>query len=216
MTVRLRHPFALATIVLALASATARAAEPADAPEWGQDRGFSLGAQFMVDGLGVSEAGTPISPVIDDMGSGLLLLGGYSFTPHFHTRVTLGGARHRTEVPGLDVQHSVGSVEAHYRFTPRRQVCPYVFGSLGGTTVRAEQGRDHLTFTGATAGLGAGLLVGFTPRFGMDLTLRGEGVNWTKAEYSQDQPNGTTVKVEDAVEETGASTRLEIGFLWQF
>lgn len=212
MTRRLRTA-ALAALVAALTVARAHAAGAE--PEWGQDRGFSLGVQFMVDGLG-TEAGTPVSPVIDDMGSGLLLQGGYAFTPHFFTRVTLGGARHRTEVPGLNVQHSVGTIEAHYRFTPQRQVCPYVFGSLGGTDVRADQGRDHLKFTGATAGLGAGMLVGLTPRLGMDLTLRLEGVNWTKAEYSQDQPDGTTVKIEDAVEETGASTRLEIGFVWQF
>ena len=49
------------------------------------------------------------------------------------------------QAAGLDVQHSVGTLEAHYRFMPDRQVCPYVFGSLGGTDVRANTTRAERT-----------------------------------------------------------------------
>lgn len=207
-------PLLVALTVLSLAS-VARADESAP-HAWGQERGFSIGLKYLVDGLGANESSDPIGPVIDDIGSGLVVLGGYSFTPRFHTRLTLGGAQHRTDVSGLDVQRSLGTIEAHYRFMPDRQVCPYVFGSLGGTDVRANQGINHVKFTGSMAGIGAGTMVGFTPNFLMDVTLRFDGVNWNTVEFSQDQPDGSTLRLSDPIEDSGSSARLELGFVWAF
>ena len=215
MTTLRRLALLAAFVATALGPATAGAQE-GGAPAWGQDRGFSLGLKFLLDGLGADEATDPLSPVIDDIGSGLALAGGYTFTPRFHVRLTIGAAAHATEIPDLDVTHSVGTIEAHYRFLPDRQVCPYLLGSLGGTDVRADHGRDHLKFTGGMAGVGAGLLVGFTPHFLLDLTGRLDGINWTKAEYSQEQPGGGTLKYEDAIEDSGGSARLELGLIWAF
>ena len=110
----------------------------------------------------------------------------------------------------------MGTLEAHYRFLPDRQVCPYVLGSLGGTDARADHGVDHVKLSGGMAGIGAGVLVGFTRSFLLDLTGRLDGVNWTKAEWSHDQPDGSSLKYEDAIEESGGSLRLELGLLWQF
>jgi hypothetical protein len=195
---------------------TALAGEGDAPPAWGQARGFSLGLQLQVDGLSVHDKGNPVAPVVDDMGAGLALVGGYAFTPRFHTRLTLGSARHGTSVGDLDVMHSMGSLEAHYRFLPERQVCPYVFASLGGSDVRADQGANHLELSGGTAGIGGGLLCGLTPHVGIDLSLRLEAVNWTRAEWSQDQPGGGTLKYQDSIEESGAASRLDVGVLWQF
>ena len=87
--------------------------------------------------------------------------------------------------------HSVGTVEAQYRFLPDRQVCPYVFGSLGGTDVRADHGIDHLKFTGGMAGIGAGTLVGLTRHFVMDVTARLDGVPRTRSR-SRAAPRGSS------------------------
>lgn len=206
-------PFALAAaVLLAGAAAPARADE---APQWGQERGFSIGLKYLVDGLGADASPDPAQPAIDDMGAGLVLCGGYTFTPRFHVRLTAGSARHGTAVEGLDVERSLATLEAHYRFAPGRQVCPYVFGSLGGTEVRADKGIDHVKFSGGMAGLGAGVLVGLTRHVAMDVTGRVDGVNWEKAEWSQDTSGGT-IKFEDPIEDSGGSARLELGFLWQF
>lgn len=212
----LRTMALLAALAAAALSPAPSFAQDGGAPAWGQARGFSLGLKFLLDGLGADEADNPLGPVIDDIGPGLALCGGYTFTPNFHVRVTLGAAAHATDVPDLDVTHSVATIEGHYRFSPGRQVCPYVLGSLGGTDARADHGADHVKFSGGMAGFGAGLLVGFTPHLALDLTGRLDGINWTKAEYSQDQPGGGTLKYEDAIEDSGGSARLELGLLWQF
>lgn len=203
-------------VLLTLLHAADGRAQETTPSGWGQERGFSVGIKYLVDGLGVDESSDPIGPVIDDIGSGLVILGGYTFTPRFHTRLTLGAAKHRTDIDGLDVQRSLGTLEAHYRFMPYSQVCPYILGALGGTDVRADQGINHVKFTGATAGIGVGTMVAFTPRFLMDVTLRLDGVNWHTAEYSQDQPDGSAIQVSDAIEDSGGSARLELGFVWAF
>lgn len=207
----------LAALAAVLVSAVPTSAARADeATSWMQDRGFSLGVKLVVDGLGVNETADPLDPAVDDMGSGLALVGGYSWTPNFHARVTLGGAQHGTSVSDLDVRHSFGAIEAHWRFLPGKQVCPYVFGSLGGTDVRADHGGDHVKFTGGTAGIGAGLLCGLTPRWIVDVTGRLEGVNWNTAEWAQDQPGGGQVQFETDIEDSGGALRLEVGVLYQF
>lgn len=204
-----------AALLAALAVATLAPAARAETPVWGQERGFSLGLKFLVDGLGADPSPDPAELVVDDMGSGLALCGGYSFTPRFHVRLTVGAAQHGTAIGDLDVQRSVGTLEAHYRFMPDRQVCPYVFGSVGGTDVRADQGINHVKFSGSMAGVGAGMLVGLTRHLSMDVTGRVDGVNWDTAEWSQDLPGGT-VKYADPIEDSGGSARLELGLLWQF
>lgn len=207
-------------VVLAAGLAVQPAVRAQDAaaspPVWGQARGFAFGLKYLLDGIGADEAGNALSPVIDDMGSGLVASGGYTFTPRFHVRLTLGSATHPTSFPDLDVQHSVATLEAHYRFTPDRQVCPYVLGSLGGTDARADHGVDHVKFSGGMAGIGAGLLVGFTPHLSLDLTGRLDAVNWNKAEWSQDQPGGGTLRYENAIEDSGGSARMELGLVWAF
>lgn len=209
---------ALAALALsaALLAPAAALAQDAATPVWGQSRGFSAGLKFMVDGLGADSSPDPVNPAIDDMGSGLVLCAGYTFAPRFHVRLTAGSATHGTEIAGLDVQHSVGTLEAHYRFMPDRQVCPYVFGSLGGTDVRADQGVNHVKFSGSMAGVGVGTLVGLSRHVVMDVTARLDGVNWDKADWSQDQSGGGTLHYNDPIEESGGSARLELGFLWQF
>lgn len=210
------------TLVVALIAAlvipTAALAQDAtaSAPVWGQDRGFEFGLKYLLDGIGADEADNPLSPVIDDIGSGAVVSLGYTFVPKFHLRLSLGGATHQTDFPGLEVQRSVATFEAHYRFMPDRQVCPYILGSLGGTDATADQGIDHVKFTGGMAGVGAGLLVGFTRHLSMDLTGRLDAVNWTKAEWSQDQPGGGSIHEEQVIEESGGSARLELGLVWAF
>ncbi len=214
-----RHRIAPAALLCAtlLAAAVTPAHADADvARTWGQDRGFSLGLKLLVDGLTIDDSDTPGQPHIDDMGSGLALVAGYTFTPHFHTRLTTGTAQHGTSVADLDVLHSMASLEAHYRFLPDRQVCPYLFGALGGSDVRADQGGSHVKISGGTAGIGTGLLVGFTRHLTLDLALRLEAVNWTNVEWSQDVPGGGTLQYQDDIEESGGSSRLEVGLLWQF
>ena len=204
----------LAALVVPTAALAQEAA--ASAPLWGQDRGFEFGLKYLLDGIGADEADNPLSPVIDDIGSGAALSLGYTFVPRFHLRLTLGGATHQTDFPGLEVNRSVATFEAHYRFMPDRQVCPYMLGSLGGTTATADQGIDHVEFTGGMAGVGAGLLVGFTRHLSMDITGRLDAVNWTNAEWSQDQPGGGSIHEEQAIEESGGSARLELGLIWAF
>lgn len=206
---------ALALFGASVAAAAAPAPVAAETTEWGQSRGWSLGIKYLVDGLGADASPDPAKPAIDDMGAGLVLTGGYTFTPRFHVRLTAGSARHGTAVSDLEVERSLGTIEAHYRFMPGRQVCPYVLGSLGGNEVKADQGVNHVKFSGGMAGIGAGLLVGLSRHVAMDLTARLDGVNWNKAEWSQ-ETSGGTVKFEDPIEDSGGSARLELGFLWQF
>lgn len=190
--------------------------DPPAAPAWGQAHGASLGVQIVVDGVGSGNSTDPAQPRIDDMGAGLALVGGWTFAPSFHVRLTLASAQHGTSLPDLNVQHSTGTIEAHYRFLPARQVCPYVFATLGGTDVKADKGIDHLRFSGSAAGLGAGVLCGFTRHVGLDVSARYEGMNWNKAEWSEDQPGGATVKVQQSLEDSDASLRLHVGALYQF
>jgi len=193
------------------------AVSPAAAQEaWGQSKGASLGLKLVIDGTGEGEAANPGDPHIDAIGAGLALVGGYTWSPRFHTRLVLGSATHGTSVPDFDVQRSWGTFEAHYRFLPERQVCPYAFGALGGSDVRAEEGPNRVKFSGGTAGIGAGLLVGFTPRWVLDLSSSLEGINWNKAEWSQDQPGGGTLQYQNAIEESGGAFRIDLGLLYQF
>lgn len=206
-----------AALVAALVIPTAALAQGgAAAPIWGQDHGFEIGFKYLLDGIGADEADNPLSPVIDDIGSGVVLSAGYTFVPRFHVRLTLGAATHQTNYPGLEMERSVATLEAHYRFMPDRQVCPYILGSLGGTDATADHGIDHVKFTGGMAGIGAGVLVGFTRHLSMDVTGRLDAVNWTKAEWSQDQPGGGSIHEEQAIEESGGSARLELGLVWAF
>jgi hypothetical protein len=210
-----RASFVTVAALLALAALVpaARAGDPAS---WGQERGFSLGLKLVVDGIGVDETADPLDPAVDDMGGGLALVGGYSWTPNFHARLTLGSAQHGTSVSDLEVLRSFGSIEAHWRFLPDRQVCPYIFGSLGGTDLRADQGGNHVKFTGGTAGIGAGLLCGLTSRWVVDMTGRLEGINWNTAEWAVDQAGGGQLQYETGIEDSGGAARLEIGVVYQF
>jgi len=208
----------LTCALLGLGSASARAQdlEPTSSTVWGQSRGFSLGLRYQVDGLSVDENPDPGQIKIEDIGAGLTLVGGYSYTPQFHTRLSIGGAQHGTNVAGLDFAHSTASLEAHFRFRPDQQVCPYLFGALGGTDVRADQGGNHVKITGGCVGVGGGLLVGLSRHIVMDVSARVEAINWDTIEWSQDQPGGGTLQYVDSVEDSGGSSRLELGFLWQF
>src|SRR6187399_2135162 len=107
---------AAALVAALLAPAAALAQDAAgSAPVWGQDHGFSIGLKYLLDGIGADEADNPLSPVIDDIGSGAVVSLGYTFVPRFHVRLSLGGATHQTNFPGLDVDRSVATFEAHYR-----------------------------------------------------------------------------------------------------
>lgn len=206
------------TLWLGAAAAHAQEADvtPPSAPLWGQARGFSLGVRYQIDGLTLDDNPDPGQLKVEDIGSGLTLLVGYTFNPHFHTQLSLGGATHGTNVADIDFTHSTINLEGHYRFRPDQQVCPYMFGALGGTDVRADQGGNHVKITGGSVGLGGGLLVGLSRHVVMDVNARLEATNWDKIEWSQDQPGGGTLQYSDAVEESGGSSRLEVGFVWQF
>ena len=203
-------------LMLAPGTVSAQSLEPPLATLWGQARGFSLGLRYQVDGLTVDDSGDPSQVRIEPMGAGLSVLAGYSFTPHFHTRLTIGSSQHSTSLADLDVVRSAASLEAHYRFRPDQQVCPYLMGALGGTDVRADRGADHVRISGGTAGVGGGLLVGLARHVMMDMGLRLEAVNWDTIEWSQAQPGGGTLEYSDRVEDSGGSSRLEVGFVWQF
>lgn len=205
---------ALATL-LALASAPARASA-GEPHAWGQARGFSAGLVAIVDGMSIGDTSDPNAPHIDDMGGGLALAGGYTFTPHFHLGLTLGSARHATNVTGLDVEHGIGVFEAQYRFAPERQVTPYVAATLGGAGVRADHGADHLQISAGAAGIGAGVRVGLSTHVVMDVSGRLEAINWHDATWSHDLPDGSSVSYHGAVEESGGASRLQLGFFWDF
>ena len=207
----------LAPLLLVMLSSAGSAAEDDSRPPgWSQERGFSIGLKFVADAIGASETPDQADPEVDNFGSGLALVGGYSWTPHFHARLTIGSAIHGTSVDGLDVQHSFASFEAHWRFLPARPLCPYIFGSLGGSDVRADERANHVEFSGATAAVGAGLLCGFSRRWVVDFTARLEGVNWNKAEWSRDLRGGGTVRYRTGVEDAEGALRLEAGMLYQF
>ena len=213
---RLLVPFTLLALVVAAGAPARTLAADAVEPEWGQSRGFCAGLEFIVDGLTIGNSSDPGAPHIDQMGSGLALAGGYSFSPHFHTRLMLGSTRHSTSVAGLDVMRAVATIDAQYRFLPGRQVCPYIMGSLGGGDLRADQGGDHVKFSSSTAGVGGGLRVGLTRHVVMDVGARLEVVNWKDAAWSRDLPGGGSLQYQTAVEQSGGSSRLELGWLWQF
>jgi outer membrane protein W len=175
--------------------------------------------QYHANLVGAEDPGPASAPdqlFIDETGQGLALLGGYAFTPHFSTRLVLGTAVHRTTQSAVEVYHSSAVVEAHYRFLPRERARPYVFGGLGGSDIRSDQEGFHVQISGGVAVLGVGMLYNLTEHLVADLTLRLDQINWTTVKVTQDLPDGSSIQLQDPIEESGSAGKLLLGLVWQF
>ncbi|MBI5710658.1 MAG: porin family protein [Candidatus Eisenbacteria bacterium] len=216
-----RAALAAGFLIAALGAGHASAAEPAGngSPRQAHQRGFSLGLQYQANFTGAEDPGPGSAPnqlFIEEAGNGLTFLGGYGFTPHFAMRLTAGTAAHRTTQAAVEVYQSSVVLEAHYRFLPGERARPYVFGGLGGTDIRADQEGFHVQTSGALAALGVGVLYDLTGHLAADLTARLDLINWNSVKVTQDLPDGSTVRLENPIQETGSAGKLMLGLVWQF
>ena len=184
-----------------------------------REPGFFLGA-----GLHASLIGAEDPPpgdesgglYFDEAGPGLSLGLGYDFTPGFALRLAIASARHGTNQPSIEAAVSTVVIEAHVRLAPREPACPYLIAGLGGAGIRVDAGGFNSEVTGGVAVLGVGLLVDLTGHLRLDLSGRLDLINWDTVKVSRELPDGSEIRLEAPVDDSGSAGKLEAGLVWKF
>lgn len=181
--------------------------------------GFLLGLDFGTSHIGADDpsADDPAASVyVDETGGGASLLLGYGFTPSFTLRLNVSGAQHDTSDPDTEFWISSGTIEALYLFRNPDPLRPYIFGGLGGFSMRSR--RDELDFevTGPGAVVGGGLVYFLGENFALDFAVRGDFINWEESTATYTFPNGTTATVAAPVEGEGSAAKFLFGAGWWF
>lgn len=216
MKMRLAATIALAAGGLCLAATPRAFSTPR---HWGQDRGITVGLQYQTDIIGAEDppAGAdPNSVFVEEVGHGLSLNLGYTFTPMFALRLAMGSAIHGTNQEGVEITRGSGVLEAHLRFLPEERARPYLVGGLGGTRLVTDREAYDVETSGGVAVIGGGVLFNLTERFVLDLSTRLELINWEKVEVRMTTPGGTEVGLENPVDENGSAAIVRVGFDLQF
>jgi opacity protein-like surface antigen len=196
-------------------------AGPASAAEdtaWGRDHGWSLGLHIVSDHIGAEDPGSASPPeavFVDETGGGALVSVGYAFTPSFALRFVGGSARHETTRDGVEVNHASATIEAHFRFLPGERAQPYLFGGIGGATLRFDSEALDSKVEGGLAVIGAGAIYRLTRHLSLDLAGRFDLINWNTIEVTAELPGGGELRLEDPVDESG-SGKILFGVVWNF
>jgi len=141
---------------------------------------------------------------------------GYTFTPHFAMRLSAGGGAHETTQQEVEAYVTSFALEAHYRFMPEERARPYLLAGLGGTTLGFTTGAFEAEARGGSAMLGMGMLYSLTQHFVFDFTARLDLINWNEIVLTQNLADGSSVELEQPVDDSGSAGKILFGFAWQF
>jgi opacity protein-like surface antigen len=219
---RRRDLLRVGLLPIILAAPLLASAIPASAHEshkWGQDSGWSLGLDFVVDFIGAEDPTSESSPdavYVNETGAGLAFHLGYAFTPVFGLRLTALAAGHDTTKEGITVTNGAVTIEALVRFLHGKRWQPYLLGGLGGTTLQFNNEVLDTRTSGALAVLGGGVQYHMTRHLALDLGGRLDLINWDKVEVSATLPDGSTAVLENPVNESGSAAKLSAGLVWNF
>jgi opacity protein-like surface antigen len=209
-------------IGLAMTGFVLGGAERASAHEehpWGQDRGWSLGLDFVLDFIGAEDPGPESSPdaiYVNETGGGLAFHLGYAFTPVFGLRLTAIGAGHETTRDGISVSNASVTLEALVRFLHGKRFQPYALGGLGGATLQFNNEVLDTRTSGGTAVVGGGVQYHLSRHLALDLAGRLDLINWDKVEVTATLPDGSKAQLENPVDESGSAAKLMLGLVWNF
>ncbi|MEZ4648640.1 MAG: sigma 54-interacting transcriptional regulator [Candidatus Eisenbacteria bacterium] len=153
---------------------------------------------------------------IEDAGGGVSVLVGYDWTRHFGLAFRMSGARHDTTLEDLTVAHNSAEIEAHWRPGSNPDVRPYLFGGIGGNTLRVDTDLADVDTRGGSAVLGSGVLVRLRGNFWFDLAGRLQFINWDEIEVTLSDGQGDQVSASTPVDESGTAGQVTVGVLWGF
>ena len=185
----------------------------------GRDHGWSLGLHVLSDHIGAEDPGSASPPeavFVDEVGGGALVSVGYAFTPSFALRLAAGGARHETTHDGVEVNHASATIEAHFRFFPGERAQPYLFGGIGGASLRFDSEGLDSKVEGGLAVIGVGAIYRLTRHLSLDLAGRLDLINWNTIEVTAELPSGAELRLEDPVDESGSAGKILLGAVWNF
>lgn len=203
-------------LVLSLVLGTTAAA---DETPWSQDRGFRLG--LAMHSAGVSVLRPPASSGENDLyleeeGSGMGLLVGYTFSPLFSLCASMSGAAHETTREHVDAFYSTFFIEGQFRFLPKERVRPYLLAGIGGAALGVDGGGYDAETTGGGMVFGVGLLYNLSRYLLLDAALRVDAIEWDEIEFTRELPGGGEVSVADPIEKDGGAGRFQLGLTWAF
>jgi hypothetical protein len=149
----------------------------------------------------------------------------YGFTPAFALRAAISGAQHESTEPDVDFQYGSVTIEASYIFRAESDVRPYVYGGLGIFDLESDNGSGNVgllpaSYDYGTHGpgmdFGGGLYSFIGNHFVFDAGLRFDLISWENETARWTVVDGSTVIVNDPVEESGAAAKLLLGAGWWF
>lgn len=151
---------------------------------------------------------------IEPRGGGADLQIGYLLAPTVPLRLSVGSSNHESSLRGTDFTDVHLLLELDRVWNPDRSVRPYVLAGLGGFMLRPTASSPDIRTTGAVATAGAGVLLGVSRAFAIDLNARAEFVNWSEERSVLEQTDGSTVTLETPIARRGHGGRFSIGLLW--
>ncbi len=183
------------------------------------EKGLFIGLQLHSSHIGAEEP-KPDSPegsvFIEEDGGGAVFSLGYRFSDSFPVRIVVSGAAHETTNPEFDFVFSSVMIEAAYLFDSGLGLRPYLFGGIGGYSMKARQNGLSIESTGPGADFGGGLFYFLSEHFALDLALRFDVINWEKNVAELRGDSGDVVIVETPVDEEGAAAKILLGGSWWF
>jgi opacity protein-like surface antigen len=209
-------PIAFAAGCLCLVTATR--ATSAERP-WAQDRGFTVGLQYQADVIGAEDpapGGDPNALFVEEVGHGLALNLGYTFTPNFALRLAMGSAIHGTNWEGVEITRGSAVLEAQVRFLPGERARPYLVGGLGGTRLVDDREGYDVETSGGVGVLGGGVFYNLTEHLALEFSGRLEMINWTEIKFRKEMPGGADIELENPIDENGSAGVFRLGFDLQF
>ena len=183
------------------------------------DRGFTLGLQYQTSMIGAEDPPADTGPnalYFDEVGHGISLVLGYRFTPSFELRLTGSTARHETTQDGVEAHYGNGVLEAHYQFVPEQQARPYLYGGLGGATIRVDTQGFESEIKGGLAVVGGGFAYSLSPHLVLDFSARLDLINWDETRVTFRGTDGSELTLEAPVDDSGSAAKLLLGLVWEF
>ena len=183
------------------------------------DKGFRIGLGILGDWIGAEDPAPDASDdalYIEDGGGGVSVTLGYDWSRQFGLALRMSGARHDTTLDDISVAHNSAEIEAHWRPGSHADVRPYLFGGVGGNTLRVDTDLADADVRGGSAVLGSGVLVRLRGNFWFDLAGRLQFINWDEIEVTLSDGNGDQVSASTPVDESGTAGQITVGVVWGF
>lgn len=170
---------------------------------------------------------SPDDVFIGENAPGGTILFAYGLTPKFALRAAISGAGHESTEPNVDFHFGSLTIEAAFIFREGSDVRPYVYGGLGAFQLESNDGSglvgvlpteakfDYET-NGPGMDFGGGLCSFIGDHFVFDAGLRFDLIRWEDETAKWTLQDGSTIVVNDVVDEDGTAAKLLLGAGWWF